>query len=157
MKKTKLLLLISGIAAGIITSNLAEASSLYKGVLPAAVNNKDGNRFWCNAYQQVRKMCKATEIDASGGFILIRSAPLKDCEAGVWGWINPGDKNSLTDYISTGYTITADAKLNVTVKDLCSPGMKVTFRPNSKRPQFDDMVGLYNGKEVFRYKWPDSK
>ncbi|ENY5351052.1 TPA: hypothetical protein SMF65_002919 [Serratia marcescens] len=157
MKKTRLLLLISGIAAGIITSNLAEASSLYKGVLPAAVNNKDGNRFWCNAYQQVRKMCKATEIDASGGFILIRSAPLKDCEAGVWGWINPGDKNSLTDYIATGYTITADAKINVTVKDLCSPGMKVTFRPNSKRPQFDDMVGLYNGKEVFRYKWPDSK
>ena len=129
MKKTKLLLLISWIATGIITSNLVEASSLYKGVLPAAVNSKDGNRFWCNAYQQARKMCKATEIDASGGFILIRSAPLKDCEAGVWGWISPGNKNSLTDYISTGYTITPDAKYKVTAKDMCSPKMEVTFRP----------------------------
>ncbi|WP_338628923.1 hypothetical protein [Yersinia intermedia] len=157
MKKTKLLLLISVITLGLITSDFAEASSTYKGILPAAVNNKAGNRFWCDAYQQVRKMCKATEIDASGGFILIRSAPLKNCEAGVWGWINPGDKDSTTDYIATGYTITPDAKFKVTAKDMCSPNMKVTFRPNSKRPQFEDMVGLYNGKEVFRYKWPDSK
>ncbi|KLR48522.1 hypothetical protein [Enterobacter ludwigii] len=155
MKKTKLLLLISGITTGIISSNSAEASSLYKGVLPAAVNNKDGNRFWCNAHLQVIKMCKATEIDASGGFILIRSAPLKDCEAGVWGWISPGKKNSLTDYIATGYTITPDTKFKVTAKDMCSSKMEVTFRPSSKKPQFDDMVGLYNGEEVFRYKWPD--
>lgn len=157
MKKTKLLLLISGIATGIISSNSVEASSLYKGVLPAAINNKNGNRFWCNAYQQVRKTCQATEIDATGGFILIRSAPSKNCEAGVWGWINPGNKNSVTDYIAKGYTITPDDKFNVTAKELCSPNMKVTFRPNSKRPQFDDMVGLYKGKEVFRYKWPDKK
>lgn len=157
MKTTKLLLLISGIFFGLITSDFAEASSIYKGILPAAVNNKMGNRFWCDAYQQVRKMCKATEIDSSGSFILIRSAPLKNCEAGVWGWINPGDKESVTDYIATGYTITPDAKFKVTAKDMCSPNMKVTFRPNSKRPQFEDMVGLYNGREVFRYKWPDSK
>ncbi|EFD6874117.1 hypothetical protein HVL71_003136 [Escherichia coli] len=157
MKKIKLVLLMPGIYIGLITSGFAEASSIYKGILPAVVNNKSGNKFWCDAYHQVRKLCKATEIDASGGFILVRSAPLKDCEAGIWGWINPGDNNSATDYIATGYTITPDATSKVTTRDMCSQDMKVTFRPNDKRPQFEDMVGLYNGKEVFRYKWPDSK
>lgn len=157
MKKSKLLTVIYGFTAGILFLNSVNASETYKGVLPAAVNNKAGDKFWCDAYRQTRGICKATEIDASGGFILIRSAPFKNCEAGMWGWISPGNKNSQTDYIATGYTLTPDAKFKVTAKDMCSPKMKVTFRPNSKRPQFEDMVGLYNGKEVFRYKWPDSE
>ncbi|ACI11031.1 hypothetical protein KPK_4948 [Klebsiella variicola] len=38
------------------------------------------------------------------------------------------------------------------MKDMCSPDMKVTFRPNKKDPRYDDLVGIYAGKEAFRYK-----
>lgn len=157
MKIKKLLLLVYGISTYLILPGYTQASSNYQGILPAVVNGNSGNIFWCDAHRQVRKLCHATKMDSSGGFILVRSAPSKNCEGGVWGWINPARNRGATDYIATGYTITPDAKFKITKKDLCSPGMEVTFQPNSKRPQFDDLVGLYHGKEVFRYKWPDSK
>jgi hypothetical protein len=157
MKIRPRLLLASGLYACLMLSGYAQASAPYRGILPAVVNAKNGNIFWCDAHRQVRKLCSATETDASGGFILVRSAPSEGCEKGVWGWINPARNMGATDYIATGYTITPDAKHRLTRQDMCSPEMNVTFRPNSKRPQFDDMVGFYHGKEVFRYKWPDPK
>ncbi len=38
------------------------------------------------------------------------------------------------------------------MKDMCSPDMKVTFRPNKKDPRYDELVGIDAGKEAFRYK-----
>ena len=59
---------------------------------------------------------------------------------------------SLPDDVATGYTITPGKEFNLTMKDMCSPDMKVTFRPNKKDPRYDDLVGIYAGKEAFRYK-----
>lgn len=63
------------------------------------------------------------------------------------GWITPSK-----DDVATGYTITPGKEFNLTMKDMCSPDMKVTFRPNKKDPRYDDLVGIYAGKEAFRYK-----
>ncbi|MEF6303831.1 hypothetical protein U9893_11055 [Escherichia coli] len=54
--------------------------------------------------------------------------------------------------MATGYTITPGKEFNLTMKDMCSPDMKVTFRPNKTDPRYDDLVGIYAGKEAFRYK-----
>lgn len=43
-------------------------------------------------------------------------------------------------------------KFGLTVKDLCRPGTVVTFKPNQKKPEYDDLVALYQGKELFRYR-----
>ncbi len=45
-----------------------------------------------------------------------------------------------------------DKKFGLTVKDLCRPGTVVTFKPNQKKPEYDDLVALYQGKELFRYR-----
>ncbi|STU77644.1 Uncharacterised protein [Klebsiella pneumoniae] len=82
-----------------------------------------------------------------GWFIVVRSKPSRDCPGGIWGWITPSK-----DDVATGYTITPGKEFNLTMKDMCSPDMKVTFRPNKKDPRYDDLVGIYAGKEAFRYK-----
>ncbi|MGC6730066.1 hypothetical protein ACP0F4_09760, partial [Escherichia coli] len=58
---------------------------------------------------------------------------------------------SLQDFRG-GSTITPDKKFGLTVKDLCRPGTVVTFKPNQKKPEYDDLVALYQGKELFRYR-----
>lgn len=147
MKNVRLFSLLSPIVLPLLFAGHAAASRPYNGFLPAAVNNKSGNIFWCDAHRQVRRLCTATEVDSMGWFILVRSKPSKDCEGGVWGWITPRKRD-----VATGFTITPDAKFHLTMKDMCNPGMKVTFRPNQKQSDLDDIVGILGGKEVFRYK-----
>ena len=135
MKKLKLLSLLPVILLPLLIAGNAHAARPYSGYLPAAVN------------RQVRKLCTATEVDSMGWFIVVRSKPSRDCPGGIWGWITPSK-----DDVATGYTITPGKEFNLTMKDMCSPDMKVTFRPNKKDPRYDDLVGIYAGKEAFRYK-----
>jgi hypothetical protein len=37
-------------------------------------------------------------------------------------------------------------------KDLCRPGTVVTLSPTRRKPEYDDLVALYQGKELFRYR-----
>lgn len=74
-------------------------------------------------------------------------ARLKATEGGLWGWIT-----IMRNDVSKGFTITPDKKFGLTVKDLCRPGTVVTFKPNQKKPEYDDLVALYQGKELFRYR-----
>lgn len=147
MKKLKLFSLLPVMLFPLLIAGNAHAARPYSGFLPAVVNNKSGNIFWCDAYRQVRKLCTATEVDSMGWFIVVRSKPSRDCPGGIWGWITPSK-----DDVATGYTITPGKEFNLTMKDMCSPDMKVTFRPNKKNPRYDDLVGIYAGKEAFRYK-----
>lgn len=142
------LLICSLFIAGTLMINVSTAQAQpFRGILPAAVNDKQGNIFWCDAHRQMKRMCKATEIDSIGTMVLVRSAPTNDCEGGFWGWILVQNNE-----VSVGYTVTPDKKFGVTVKDLCSPDAVVTFRPNSKKPNYDDLVGISQGRELFRYK-----
>ena len=134
------------IAGSLLTCATVQGAP-YNRVLPAAVNNKGGNIFWCDAHRQVTGKCEAMFADRSGGMVTVRSAPLKDCEGRLWGWIS-----IRRDEASKGFTITPDQKFGVTVKDLCRPGTIATFMPNHKKPDYDDLVVLYLGKELFRYK-----
>ncbi|CAH3903620.1 hypothetical protein AI2791V1_4418 [Klebsiella pneumoniae] len=78
-----------------------------------------------------------------GWFIVVRSRPSRDCPGGIWGWITPSK-----DDVATGYTITPGKEFNLTMKDMCSPDMKVTFRPNKKDPRYDDLVGIGNDSNL---------
>lgn len=75
------------IAGSLLTCATVQGAP-YNRVLPAAVNNKGGNIFWCDAHRQVTGKCEAMFADRSGGMVTVRSAPLKDCEGGLWGWIS---------------------------------------------------------------------
>ncbi|EJL5295667.1 hypothetical protein NMN90_001532, partial [Escherichia coli] len=119
MKKLKLLSLLPVMFFPLLIAGNAHAARPYSGFLPAAVNNKSGNIFWCDAHRQVRKLCTATEVDSMGWFIVVRSKPSRDCPGGIWGWITPSK-----DDVATGYTITPGKEFNLTMKDMCSPDMK---------------------------------
>lgn len=75
MTKLKLLSLLPVILFPLLIAGNAHAARPYSGFLPAAVNNKSGNIFWCDAHRQVRKLCTATEVDSMGWFIVVRSKP----------------------------------------------------------------------------------
>ena len=75
MKKLKLLSLQPVMFFPLLIAGNAHAARPYSGFLPAAVNNKSGNIFWCDAHRQVRKLCIATEVDSMGWFIVVRSKP----------------------------------------------------------------------------------
>lgn len=79
MKKLKLLSLLPVMLFPLLIAGNAHAARPYSGFLPAAVNNKSGNIFWCDAHRQVRKLCTATEVDSMGWFIVVRSKPSRDC------------------------------------------------------------------------------
>jgi hypothetical protein len=66
--------------------------------------------------------------------------------------VSSSEFSSTLCYSIKGFTITPDQKFGVTVKDLCRPGTIATFMPNHKKPDYDDLVVLYQGKELFRYK-----
>lgn len=66
MKKLKLLSLLPVMFFPLLIAGNAHAARPYSGFLPAAVNNKSGNIFWCDAHRQVRKLCTATEVDSMG-------------------------------------------------------------------------------------------
>lgn len=84
MKKLNLLSLLPVMLFPLLIAGNAHAARPYSGFLPAAVNNKSGNIFWCDAHRQVRKLCTATEVDSMGWFIVVRSKPSRDCPG---GWI----------------------------------------------------------------------
>jgi hypothetical protein len=50
-------------------------------------------------------------VDRQGGMVTVRSAPFKDCEGGLWGWIT-----IMHNDVSKGFTITPDKKFGLTVK-----------------------------------------
>lgn len=136
------------LAAGSLMMNAGNAHAQpFRGILPAAVNYKTGNRFWCDAHLQMTRKCAVTEADQLGMMVIAHSAPTEHCEGGLWGFISIYRSEP-----SLGFTITPDQKFGVTVKDLCRPGTVVTFQPNSTHPDYDDLVGLFQGKEIFRYK-----
>ena len=147
MKKLNLLSLLPVMLFPLLIAGNAHAARPYSGFLPAAVNNKSGNIFSSNAHRQLTKLSTPTEMDSMGWFIVVRSKPSRDCPGGISVWITPSK-----DDVATGYTITPGKEFNLTMKDMCSPNMKVTFRPNKKDPRYDDLVGIYDGKEAFRYK-----
>ncbi len=80
--------------------------------------------------------------------VIVRSQPFGECEAGMWGWIATAGS---PQKIAIGYTITPDEKFNISLKDMCRPGTIVKFQPNEKYKNEEDLVGFYNGKEIFRY------
>ena len=110
MKKLNLLSLLPVMLFPLLIAGNAHAARPYSGFLPAAVNNKSGNIFWCDAHRQVRKLCTATEVDSMGCFIVVRSEPSRDCPGGIWGWITPSK-----DGVATGYTITPGKEFNLTM------------------------------------------
>jgi len=141
------LLIRSLLTAGFLLTCIGAQAQPYNRTLPAAVSDNNGNFFWCNAHQQVTGKCEATSLNRNDGMVIVHSAPSKDCAGGLWGWIS-----IMNHDISKGFTITPDEKYGVTVKDLCRPGTIATFMPNHKKPDYDDLVVLYQGKELFRYK-----
>lgn len=142
----KTLIKILGITGSLLLCTEVQAQP-YNRTLPAVVNDNNGNIFWCDAHRQVTGKCAAMSVDRLGGMVTVRSAPFKDCEGGLWGWIT-----IMRNDVSKGFTITPDKKFGLTVKDLCRPGTVVTFKPNQKKPEYDDLVALYQGKELFRYR-----
>lgn len=142
----KILLKILSITGSLLLCTGVQAQP-YNRTLPAVVNDNDGNIFWCDAHRQVMGKCEAMFADRKGGMVTVRSAPFKDCEGGLWGWIT-----IMRNDVSKGFTITPDKKFGLSVKDLCRPGTVVTFKPNQKKPEYDDLVALYQGKELFRYR-----
>lgn len=60
------------------------------------------------------------------------------------GWITPSK-----DDVATGYTITPGKEFNLTMKDMCSPDMKVTFRPNKRTLVMTISSGFMQGKKRF--------
>lgn len=52
MKKLNLLSLLPVILFPLLIAGNAHAARPYSGFLPAAVNNKSGNIFWCDAHRQ---------------------------------------------------------------------------------------------------------
>ncbi|MEF6305803.1 hypothetical protein U9893_21675 [Escherichia coli] len=71
MKKLKLLSLLPVILFPLLFAGNAYAARPYIEFLPAAVNNKSGNIFWCDAHRQVRKLCTATEVDSMGWLVML--------------------------------------------------------------------------------------
>lgn len=135
-----LLMLLSG-------SNSLWASERFSGLLPAVVQTKEGKPFWCNAHLKFMGKCIATEV-SNLSMVIVHSQPYSDCEAGLWGWIVPARS---PNGISIGYTVTPDERFNISMKDMCRPGTIVKLQPNKKYKGDDDLVGFYNGKEIFRY------
>lgn len=89
MKILKLLSLLPVMLFPLLITGNAHAARPYSGFLPAAVNNKSGNIFWCDAHRQVRKLCTATEVDSMGWFIVVRSKPSRDCPGEYGGGLLP--------------------------------------------------------------------
>lgn len=142
----KTVIKILSITGSLLLCGVAQAQP-YNRTLPAVVNDNNGNIFWCDAHRQVTGKCKAMSLNRNGGMVIVRSSPFKDCAGGLWGWIS-----IMHNDVSKGFTITPDPKFGVSVKDLCRPETVVTYMPNQKKPEYDDLVALYQGKELFRYQ-----
>ncbi|MCD6619986.1 hypothetical protein [Aeromonas veronii] len=143
MKKLTFCLLLTLMSG----SQSIQAAEPFTGFLPALVQDKTGKPFWCNAHLNLNKKCIATEI-SNLSMVIVRSQPFGDCEAGMWGWIATAGS---PQKIAIGYTITPDEKFNLSLKDMCRPGTVVKFQSNKKYKNEEDLVGFYNGKEIFRY------
>lgn len=143
MKNIKYIFILGMVVCGGISAKP------YGGILPASVNYENGNRFWCDAHLQMTRQCSALEVNSENFMVIVKSSPTKNCEGGHWGWVTGISSNAGQ---GEGATIVPDKGTNLTVKDLCRPGTQVTFLPNSKRPEYDDLVVKYQGREILRYK-----